>query len=105
LDGQIQRQEGDTNGDRKVDVWVRFANGERIEQAEDQHFRGTISARYFFENSELMEQKQVNNDPPPWKASLFATVEEELQSMARKSGEQGRDRAVATTAGLEPERR
>ena len=46
--GQIVRQEADTNNDRRVDVWVKFENNERVEQLEDQNFRGKISARYVF---------------------------------------------------------
>ena len=38
--GQVVRQEADTNNDRRVDVWVKFENNERVEQLEDQNFRG-----------------------------------------------------------------
>jgi hypothetical protein len=80
--GQIVRQEADTNRDRRVDVWASFQNGQRVEQLEDQSYRGKISARYRFEGGQVVAQEQVADAEPPSIALPFASVEEELKNMA-----------------------
>jgi hypothetical protein len=80
--GQIVAQEADTNGDRLVDVWVRFQNGAQVEQLEDQKYQGKVTARYIFKDGQVVGQEQVADGEPPRPSAPFSTVEEELRSMA-----------------------
>jgi hypothetical protein len=96
------RQEADTNGDRRVDVWVNFQNGERTEQLEDQTYRGKISARYVFKNGQVVAQEQVADADPPSVASPFVAVEEELRSVAGYEASRPANTGVTTAkAGVE----
>ena len=100
--GQIVRQEADTNNDRRVDVWVKFENNERVEQLEDQNFRGKISARYLFKAGQVVGQEQVADAEPPSVAFPFVAVEEEFKNMASYESSKPADtRAVAAKAGME----
>ena len=100
--GHVVRQEGDTNNDRRVDVWVRFENNERVEQLEDQNFRGKISARYLFKGGQVVCQEQVADGEPPSVTFPFVAVEEEFRNMASYEPSKPADtRAVASKAGTE----
>ena len=101
--GQIVRQEADTNGDRRVDVWVNFQNGERHEQLEDQTYRGKINARYAFQNGQVVTQEQVADADPPSIPPPFMAVEEELRSVAGDVASRSANAEVTTAkAGVEP---
>ncbi len=76
------RQEADTNSDRRVDVWINFQNGEKIEQLEDQGLTGKITARYTFKSGQVVAQEQLANVEPPPGTRPFAAVEDEVIKMA-----------------------
>jgi len=65
-----------------VDVWVNFQNGERVEQLEDQEFRGKITARYIFKSGQVTGQEPVAHGEPPIAAAPFGLVDEELRNLA-----------------------
>ena len=90
------------NSDRRVDVWVRFENNQRVEQLEDQNFRGKISARYLFQGDQVTGQEQIPDAEPPSVAFPFVAVEEELRNMASyEPSKPVKAGAMAATAGME----
>ena len=86
-------QEADTNGDRRADVWVRFENGERAEQFEDQKYQGKVTARYVLKNGAVAQQEQLDNAEPPRLSEPFGAVERALPRHGR-AGEPRRQRLV-----------
>ena len=96
------RQEGDTNGDHRVDVWVTYENGQRVGQEEDLNFNGKIDARYFFKNGQVVAQEPVAEAEPKTPPRPFSSVQDELRNLgARKSAIAPANKMIGAPAGLE----
>ena len=57
--------EENRNGDGRPDVWVTFAQGKRVRQAEDRDFTGRATVLYYFEKRESfarMEERSTGGD-------------------------------------------
>ena len=81
---------------------MNFQNGERIEQLEDQKYEGRVTARYVFKDGQVVNQEQLENVEPPRASSTFASVEEELRSIARDGASVVVGKPAETTfSGLE----
>jgi hypothetical protein len=75
--------------------------GERVEQLEDQNYRGKISARYLFKAGQVVGQEQVADGEPPSVVSPFVSVEEQFKSMASNVlFASGDNRALAGKKGI-----
>jgi hypothetical protein len=61
---------------------VRFQQGERAEQLEDQSYQGKVTARYVFKGGEVVQQEQLDQLEPPRRSDPFANVEQALQNIA-----------------------
>ena len=65
--------EEDRNGDGRPDVWVTFAQGKRVSQAEDPGFTGRATVLDHFENDELVRtEERTTSDGPPELVTHYA---------------------------------
>lgn len=71
--GNVVRQERDTNGDRRVDVLPTHKDGNKVLQEEDQNFNGKIDARYFFRDGQFIGQERVTEAEPLIPAGPFSS--------------------------------
>lgn len=99
--GRELRQEADTNRDRRVDVWVTYKDGKRAMQEEDLNFNGRVDVRYFFKDDHVVKQQQVAEAEPDTSALPFASIQDELRSMAVEVEQAAKK--IATGAAKEQE--
>jgi len=80
---------------------VKFENGERVEQLEDQNSRGTVSARYTFKNGQLTGQEQVADAPPPVSSAPFVSVETAIQTATESAVPAAQTQALTAQSTIE----
>src|SRR5574337_641887 len=67
--GRLIREEYDTNGDGRPDVWVSYNEmGEKVFQEEDTDYNGKVRARFRFAGGKVVSKELVSEaraDSPP----------------------------------------